>query len=41
VADGNLHPQILGTRKEDVEKIKREIYDKTRSLGGAIRGNME
>jgi glycolate oxidase len=42
-ADGNLHPDILeenagGPKKEDTERIKREIYSETKKLGGAITG---
>jgi len=43
VADGNLHPHIMdeevgGVNVENVEQIKREIYDKARNLGGTITG---
>lgn len=39
--DGNLHPHILmkkagGVEEEDLEKVKREIYDTTVGLGGTI-----
>jgi len=42
-ADGNLHPHIPdekagGPKEEDIEKIKRESYDKARKLGGTITG---
>jgi glycolate oxidase len=40
-ADGNLHPQILneeagGIREEDLENVKRELYDIAIGLGGTI-----
>ncbi len=40
-ADGNLHPQILdeeagGIREEDLENMKRELYDIAIGLGGII-----
>ena len=39
--DGNLHPHILmkkagGVKEEDLEKVKKEIYDITVGLGGTI-----
>ncbi|UCC33779.1 MAG: FAD-binding oxidoreductase [Candidatus Bathyarchaeota archaeon] len=39
--DGNLHPHVLmkkagGAKEEDLEKVKREIYSATLSLGGTI-----
>ena len=39
--DGNLHPHILtkkagGVEEEDLEKVKKEIYDVTIGLGGTI-----
>jgi len=39
--DGNLHPHILmkkagGVREEDLERVKKEIYDITIRLGGTI-----
>jgi len=39
--DGNLHPHILmkkagGVREEDLERVKKEIYDVTVGLGGTI-----
>jgi len=39
--DGNLHPNILmekagGVKKEELEKVKKEIYDITMGLGGTI-----
>lgn len=39
--DGNLHPHILmkkagGVKEEDLEKVKKEIYDVTIGLGGTI-----
>lgn len=40
-ADGNLHPQIMteeagGLKEEDLEKMKRELYDICIGLGGTI-----
>ncbi len=40
-ADGNLHTHILmkeagGVKQEDLEKVKKEIYDITLNLGGTI-----
>ena len=39
--DGNLHPHILkkkagGVEEEDLEKVRKEIYDVTIGLGGTI-----
>ena len=39
--DGNLHPNILmekagGVKKEELEEMKKEIYDITIGLGGTI-----
>jgi glycolate oxidase len=42
VADGNLHPHIIGENVEKnemkISEMKREIYSEARSLGGQITG---